>query len=243
MLKDLQVTLYDIFGYLLPGIVVLVALWVLAWALYFPHAPLGPLDLSGDERIFLTIAAYFLGHVVQAVGNMIARFLSAKAEEQVVSCEMPHVLVENARTRAGKSLGVNLTHLKAKWLVQVCDEAFAACGTAGEREVFQHREGFYRGLAIAFCLLSLAVLARLVVPGSTIEVGHATYPVPIAAWSFLCVLLALSTVLTWLRYRRFQRYRIVHAITGYLVMPERADVRHQAEVDEATVSVAGEGRD
>jgi hypothetical protein len=40
MLKDIQVTLYDIFGYLLPGFIFLAGIAMLFWAIFMPSAPI-----------------------------------------------------------------------------------------------------------------------------------------------------------------------------------------------------------
>jgi hypothetical protein len=154
---------------------------------------------------------------------------------------VPASLVSLARRQAGQMLGADLEHLDAEWLVTVCDEALVACGASGEREVFQYREGFYRGLSVAFGLFGLSILVRAMVPGSTIELEGAVYSVPTVAWMLLFALLAMCTMLIWRRFVRFRRYRIAHAITGYLVTRSGVSGQQQVEAGDATLVASGEG--
>jgi len=73
-MAKLQLTLYDLVAYLVPGVV---ALWIVGVLLKWVSGE--SLRLSGASDwvngvIFLA-AAYFVGHVVQAVGNRIEPFL------------------------------------------------------------------------------------------------------------------------------------------------------------------------
>lgn len=69
MPEELQTTLYDLFGYLIPGFVATAALVALFWCLFQPDQPLLTVDLNWFVVILVSIAAYMLGHVVQAVAN------------------------------------------------------------------------------------------------------------------------------------------------------------------------------
>ena len=67
MWKDIKVTLYDIFGYLLPGAVVMGGL------LLFPKIPgisqlLSSLGATGTW-VLLLLCSYYLGHLLQGIGN------------------------------------------------------------------------------------------------------------------------------------------------------------------------------
>jgi hypothetical protein len=39
MFNELKIALYDIFGYLVPGSIILIAVVVLFWSLFWPSAP------------------------------------------------------------------------------------------------------------------------------------------------------------------------------------------------------------
>ena len=92
MIKELQVTLYDCFGYLFPGIPVVLGVGLIFLAFYIPP----PLQVAQSSPptvsilnempsiagwLLLALLAYFAGHVGQAVGNM----LPARAEDVIVN--------------------------------------------------------------------------------------------------------------------------------------------------------------
>jgi hypothetical protein len=81
MFENFTFTLYEIFGYLLPGGVTLVALILLYWALFVPTVPLGIASFQpglGTWTIILLVS-YVLGHGVQAVGNKLLRGIETSA--------------------------------------------------------------------------------------------------------------------------------------------------------------------
>ena len=74
MFKDIQVTLYDFFGYLLPGAVILVAAVLIFWTLFWPNASLPlPSSLPVLATSSLVFAAYLAGHLGQALGNLLEK--------------------------------------------------------------------------------------------------------------------------------------------------------------------------
>jgi hypothetical protein len=201
--KDLQISLYDIFGYLLPGAVILLAAILLFWTLFWPNASLTfPSALPFLASTFLLFAAYLAGHLGQALGNLLEKLSKARVRldnELPVSLELGKMVLQAAADRFGehaKTFGVSeLFHL--------CDQTLVHNCSPGEREIFTYREGFYRGNSVALTFVSLALVARLVsVPAIVVIAGksHDLYRGP----------LALAAVLTgvgaWLCYSRFLRF-------------------------------------
>jgi hypothetical protein len=71
-MKELRFTLYDIFGYLLPGLMTLVAILLAIWTWQFKIVDFNSIGrLSTNELGFIALVAYFLGHAVQAFGNLV----------------------------------------------------------------------------------------------------------------------------------------------------------------------------
>ncbi len=142
MLNDLRATLYETFGYLLPGIVFLTALVILFWAIYLPASPIGYVDLSLQMIAALLLLAYFLGHLNQALGNLFAKVLRSP-EEAVLSKRqpgsMPYHLVHEAKTRASSLVGSNLSEVNHEWLFRICDETLVQRGVCTDREIYQYR--------------------------------------------------------------------------------------------------------
>ncbi|HYT89872.1 MAG TPA: hypothetical protein VEL76_14295 [Gemmataceae bacterium] len=224
MIKDLQVTLYDIFGFLIPGTVFLAAVGLLFGAVYLPQsqAPLVTLDAAG--WVVLVLVAYLAGHMAQSLGNLLEKLY--KATETVVlegqgPYRLPDVIIVACRTKVQETLDVAASGLDPRWLYRVCDDAVIRSGKIGERDVYIYREGFYRGAAVSFALLTFAVvtlLVRLYLAGQhTILAGWATEREHL--W-FLFTLSLGCSYLAFRRYRRFGMYRVTHAMIGFLTVKD-----------------------
>jgi len=224
MLGDIQATLYDTFGYLLPGGVFLAALAILFWALYMPQVPLVLAELSVPAYIALLVLAYFLGHLNQALGNMLVKLLRPP-EEAVLSKgqpeSMPYDLVQLAQVKASEMLGVDLKEMSPEWLFRICDETMVQRGSCTDREVYQYREGFYRGVTISLLVLAMALIVRAVIPGTSLRIATSVQVLSTLTLLFFIFLSIAGAWLTFRRYRRFSRYRVTHAILGFLVLQEQ----------------------
>lgn len=227
MIKDLQVTLYDVFGYLLPGMVFLAALATLFWAIYLPSTEF-VFDLPTVEIwIIFVVMSYVAGHMAQAVGNLIT-WVRPSTEELVLGSTSTHKgrlsesLVNACKAKAKEALSVDLTNENANWVYRFCDDAVIRSGKVGERDIYIYREGFYRGILIAMLTFAVATLA-LIVRLFWVE-GH---KLKTPKWDItqgqLVFFLLLWSVWAWLafqRYRRFGEYRITHALLGFLTVKE-----------------------
>jgi hypothetical protein len=203
VIKDLQITLYDIFGYLLPGAVLLVAAILLFWTLFWPDASITfPTALPILASTSLLFAAYLAGHLAQALGNQLEKLSKARGrldEELPLSPELEKMVRQAASDRFGE----HAKTLAASELFHLCDQTLVHNCSPGEREIFTYREGFYRGNSVALTFVSLALIIRLVCVPAIVVIsgtGHKLYRGP----------LALAAVLTgvgaWLCYRRFLRF-------------------------------------
>jgi len=232
MLNDLRATLYETFGYLLPGIVFLTALVILFWAIYLPASPLGYVELSFQMIAALLLLAYFFGHLNQALGNLLTKILRSP-EETVLSKgqsgSMPHHLVHIAQTRASALLGIDLSEINPEWLFRICDETLVQRGVCTDREIYQYREGFYRGLTVSFFALTVSLMVRTVIPGASLKLGSSVQAMNTPELLFFILLSASGVWLAFRRYSRFSRYRVSHAIIGFLVLPEPEKIKDHIE--------------
>ncbi len=232
MLNDFQATLYDTFGYLLPGIVFLTALAILFWAIYLPTYSLGYVDLSFQMIAALLLLAYFFGHLNQALGNLLTKVF--RSPEEVVlskgqSGSMPYHLVHGAKTRASALVGIDLSEIKPEWLFRICDEMLVQRGVCTDREIYQYREGFYRGLIVSFFALTVSLIVRTVIPGASLKLAGSVQAMTTPELLFFILLSASGVWLSFRRYRRFSRYRVSHAIIGFLVLPEPERMKDHIE--------------
>jgi hypothetical protein len=224
VIKDLQVTLYDVFGYLLPGIVFVAALATLFWAIFFPQAVL-PVDLpTAEVWIAFLVASYVAGHMAQALGNLIVWFRPS-TEDLILGTtsksRLPEPLVTACRTKAKETFGVDVSNVSANWLYRFCDDAVIRSGKTGERDVYIHREGFYRGIFVGLVTFSLATLAlflRLWIGNNHLKIS--TWEIGPGQLLFFLLLWIGWSWLAYRRHRRFGEYRVTHAMLGFLTVKE-----------------------
>ncbi len=221
MFSNLQATLYDFFGYLLPGAVFLVGLAILFWAIYIPQTPLTVVELSFQMQVVFLVLIYILGHLIQALGNLLVRLLPSP--EDIVLSErqlggFPCTLVRSAKEKTSEMLGVDLKDISSEWLVRICDEVLLQQGVCTDREIYQYREGFYRGLTVSFFILTLSLTVRAVIPGTSVRFTDTVQGLSVLIVLFFIALSLVGAWFTFLRYQRFGRYRVTQAVLGFLVL-------------------------
>lgn len=232
MLRNIKVTLYDIFGYLLPGAVFLAGMAILFWAIYIPRTTLLPVRLTIEIWVLVLLLAYFSGHIVQALGNLLMNPFPS-TESLVLSKNragsLPDALVQSAKSKASVMLGVDLKDISPEWLFRICDETVVQCGAIGDREVYQYREGFYRGLTVSFLVLFLSLTVRTAVPGTSLKLLDNLQAISGSILLFFILISLAGSLLAFLRYRRFAKYRVEQAIIGFLALQGSKNFRDSKE--------------
>jgi hypothetical protein len=221
MFKDLQVTLYDFFGYLLPGAVILIALVLLFWSIFWSAAPLAvPVTLPPLAVTALTLFAYLLGHLGQAVSNLFEKLPSAKrtAESLPVSDELGSLIRDAIVARFGSKART----LTPKELYALCDQALIHAQSLGEREIFIYREGFYRGNCLAFAFLALTLVLRMVCVPAVITVAESRIEVHRGELVLTAALAAVGAWMFFRRYLRFGTYKIGSCLMRFLALTTNA---------------------
>ena len=186
-MKELQFTLYEVFGYLLPGAVFVGGAGALFWAAYLPQASID-LDIKSAEvwGIFLALA-YVAGHVAQGMGNAVVRRFES-AEDHCIRAVVPPEIVRACKAKAKELTGEDLADVSPRWLCRLCDDAVVRSGKLGEREVYVYREGFYRGTFVGMACLILGLVAlgvRLLSSGPDAEGQRTALLALPAAWAVL----------------------------------------------------------
>jgi hypothetical protein len=203
LLKDIEVTLYDIFGYLLPGSVVAIALVITFWSVFWPSSQLEiPLKLPALAVAFLVFASYLSGHLAQALSNIVEKWSNAsrRFDEHVPLSAELEKLVRAAVTkhlRAPNDLAANELYL-------LCDQTLIHNGSTGERDIFIYREGFYRGNSVALAFLTCSLCIRIVCSPALIVIGQKAIELHRNQIATAAVLTAFGA---WLAYRRYLRFR------------------------------------
>jgi hypothetical protein len=221
-------TLYEVFGYLLPGSVTLFGLALLYWTLFVPKIPLDIVALQPGvgATTVIVVLAYVIGHAIQSVGNKIFPHVEANA------LAMPKIIAamrDRARETAGALVGIAPEQMEPRWTYRILDEYAVQKGQPGDRDMFIYREGFYRGTSTALFFLSVMLLVRIASPETAIRFSKWTYAV--SCWP----LLLSSLIVAWLgwmlfqRYKRFADYRVTRAVLSALVIHQIAQTEKQTE--------------
>jgi len=218
---NVRFTLYDVFGYLLPGVVAMLAILLVVWSAYLPAVPLAFMALPKQVWLLLVVLAYFAGHFVQALGNAFSDLLE-RPEERVfgeaadADCK---ALVKQAHSLAHASVGV--TNPAPMWMYRLCDATVLHFGTTDEREIFVYREGFYRGASVSFALLTIALLVRTVIGRTSLIWNGSQVLVPRSLLLLLVAISVAGCALMVLRFHRFSQYRVRHALVSFLVLQKK----------------------
>lgn len=241
MLRNVKLTLYEIFGYVLPGSISLAGIIILFWTIYFPTVPLYIFKSTVDMWILIILSSYILGHVIQAIGNqVICLFPSMEgttlSEDNPIG--IPSDLSKLAKQKLTEILDADLNDISNKWLFKIYDEVVVQCGVPLNREIFQYREGFYRGLTLSLFFLFLSLLLRTAVPGASVMSSNTIQPIFPSMMLFFIFLTFLSSLLSFCRYRRFARYRLIHIIIGFLALsgckyiqsPDKPKMKEKEEI-------------
>src|SRR5690348_6488075 len=108
VVKEVQVTLYDVFGFILPGTVVLAALAVLFCFVYLPAAPTTYAAPDLVAWVVGIVLVYFGGHMAQSLGNVTERLFRSIEEIVLEGAEGPYRLADQVitacKTKAKESL-------------------------------------------------------------------------------------------------------------------------------------------
>jgi hypothetical protein len=136
----------------------------------------------------------------------------------------PQWMKERARQTALKILDINSDQLEPEWVFRTLDQYAAQAGKQGDRDIFIYREGFYRGTAIALCLLAVTLLIRMCFSGCSIEFTKNIFHISRCELFLNAFITGGIAYLFLRRYRRFVRYRITHAVLTALVVYERSIV-------------------
>jgi len=213
-MQSLRVTLYEIFGYIIPGLLALLGISVLIWAFWVPSLVL-PLQIPRYEvghYIAIGFFSYMLGHVVQAVGNFLKR-----AELRTNLNDRCGHLIDCAKQMIVKKYGNNCEIDCLSDITALAHAELTQNGKADEYEVFVYREGFYRGVLVSSALFGIALAIRALHPTHVFVNGSEC---TVSVFSLLLggALSLFVTALFFRRFLRFGEYRIRYALSALSVL-------------------------
>jgi hypothetical protein len=226
-MKGIQVTLYDIFGYLFPGSIFLAALSLSYWTAFsLPNPNLE--KVTAWSLVGISMVAYLLGHLVQALGNTLVRKSTVQLVLDPREKALPVEVIEAAHARAAALLGLARdVALSRETVFDACDHFVQHKGKTASRDIYVYREGFYRGMVVATLAIALALVGRACVGGVSLQVFGQRTEFSVTQLLALSVLCGCSAVLFFRRFRRFGTYLVKYALYSTLIgstpgKPEKA---------------------
>jgi hypothetical protein len=218
MLGNFTFTLYEVFGYLLPGSSMFLAFALFYWSLFIPAAPLGLASLKPDllSWTVVSLTSYVLGHAAQALGNVFFHGIESSLLD-IDRGSAPQWMRKSAEDSARRILKVVSHKVEPTWTFRALDEYALQNGKSGDRDIFVYREGFYRGTALSLFILSSSFLVRMFIPVSLVFANGVVHVARSAL--FLTALITAGVGYLFVRrYRRFAEYRISRAVLAALIV-------------------------
>ena len=221
--QNVKFTLYEILGYLFPGFITLSAVAILYSALFLSDYPFSPYKQEPEVWTAGLLLAYFAGHVTQGLTNLLAGIPWLKLSDDAFVAAASDGALGLARRKARKLLQLRPVpadgeDVAGPLVFSLCDQAMAQSANPGDRELYQYREGFYRGSSMALVLLSMALLATAFLPHRpSALLGGITYVPEPLEYAVLAVLSFLAAIPMFLRLKRFAEYRVRRAILSFIL--------------------------
>lgn len=226
---DIRASLYDLFGYLIPGLLGGFGLWLLMWSLAWPAATLSMAPAEDPiVAIFILALTYAIGHVIQAVGNLLHGLDGLDLKQALTLTSHDTHVAKNGVLSKAVLTAVNEA-LQARYSATfqefspeerfaLIDESRVLADREGDREVYIYHHGFYRGLLVAALLLILGISSRIFVARSCMLVGGAEYCAGRLELMLALIVVTGSAMAFRARLRRFARYRLVRAVMLWLTI-------------------------
>lgn len=233
MYKDFQLSLYDFFGYFLPGLVLVSSYFVWTWPLeksFVDH-----IKLDAQTWVFLVVVSYLSGHALQGFANFMLRKRYEKEKfYREGSGGVPPVIEERIKEKIQGNFGNTLKDMDEKWVYLICDRATLGDG-AGLLEMYVYREGFYRGMFFAVLALGISCFGRWAgeMPSSAILPDREE--IMLKYILVAAIVLCVSSLFFFQRYGRFREYRIHHALLGFLVQKEKKEPEEKPALSKSTL--------
>jgi hypothetical protein len=206
-----QFTLYDVFGYLFPGVLSLFLLVGFSGATWLASL-LGDMQ-SAWGTITVLVIAYVIGHFWHALGNLL--FPMGWAELRSIQ-GMDQSTVSLAKSKLARNTGLQEVG-SPRVLLELCRAMSLRLNCYPLTEVYIARQGFYRSLTLIFLAFTLALLVQVIHAGQV-----CLWCEPLSTWQSLLVSAAsLALCLLWFcRWLRFMRHEAREVVLAVAVLPE-----------------------
>lgn len=193
-MESVKFTLYEIVGYLIPGTVSLVSL-IIGYSLL--NNNIVCFQNSSFSAAAMLVGAYFAGHLNQGIGNLFSGYFEnmaiAKRNTSISDIKSNINIDKNLSDRESFGIIMNIAMSKMKTESMV---------------IFTEREGFYRGSAVGFALLSISIIISMFFDEIKFVNGEYFLLMKYNHKLYLLIISLTSVLLFFYRYLRFLKYRI-----------------------------------
>ena len=229
MIRGLRITLYEIFGYALPGVVFLPCLGLFAcWVLDLgsERSPICVGSISTAWLVALGLIAYLAGHAVHAGMNLLL-FVFEKLpwtgkwkwiDPTSVIAGAPAEVLREVRAKLQVKTGIKAEEMTDNWWVLRLAEGTCFGTTCDEaREIYEYRNGFYRGLAIACAVDAVAIAIRAL--GGPLVLFNSGDEITLSRGMLLVIAAVFAgwSALSFRRYHLFETYWVKQLLASVLV--------------------------
>ncbi len=179
---------YDQLGYILVGSIALFVVFFDTWILKYPLP-----EISGVDLFVLIIIAYFLGHIIQSVANLVIKERKDDFSEHEV--KILNIAREN----------FNLKEKSDNEIYRFVNLISLGRDFSGQVEIFNAYYGLYRGWLVVFVVQSIFLLG---------------YSIFVFSFRNLIVFIIsiIVSILLYLRMRRFYRYSREKTLQTFLII-------------------------
>jgi len=212
-----QITIYDIVGYFFPGVVSLFGVYLILCPYLMPLEHYW-IVITLVKWCILGLSAYIAGHCIQGIANWLDKLLrSTSGVDQILSARSGSVAVKTATRHLSSIINVKEEEIKSQMLYEIMDSYVVQKGKTEIRDIYVYREGFYRGLCVAYVIVAIGILIRLLSCHCYKVFGGRISLTNTLLYCFL-VPSVFAIVIFYQRFRRFETYRINFALHSFLVL-------------------------
>lgn len=219
-MKTAEITLYDIFGYLITGCVGFIGIYLIAWRFVLP-ASQDWNNLSKLGWIAVVGMVYVLGHFMQALSNLLLSFAWKIPEQNILldATIVPANVLLVAQQAACRAIGLaENTSLNMKTIYEIMDHYNLQHGKTGNRDIYIYREGFYRGLSVGLFILAVGSFIHMTGGQTAAAIFGVNITFTKSFMGFVAILSLIMAFFGLARYWRFAIYRVTYCLFSFLTI-------------------------
>ncbi len=152
--NTLKFSLYEVFGYLIPGTVAFSGILLLDVLLFHQGYRTSVAWLDTKLGLFVMLGlAYLSGHIVQIIATA-----ALPDPQTAILTWKRYATTQKLYARSKKKLRSTQPGITREEILSACDSCLLAFGPSAEREIYVYREGFYRGNSVSLTICGIACL-------------------------------------------------------------------------------------